>query len=140
MKIRNVVESDLEIINLFLNDMNMLFFDKDSISLNHRYLKMLECNEKPIGLLVFNIIVDEAEIEAIYVIPEERKKGFSKVLIDYLIEDCVNKKCVKIFLEVNEKNDVAISLYKSYDFKIISTREKYYGNDNALIMCKELGD
>ena len=140
MKIRNIVESDLEIINLFLNDMSMLPLDKDSISLNHRYLKVLECNEKPIGLLVFNIIIDEAEIEAIYVIPEERKKGFSKALIDYLIEECINKKCAKIFLEVNENNDVAISLYKRYGFKIISIRKKYYGNDDALIMCKELGD
>ena len=37
-------------------------------------------------------------------------------------------------LEVRSKNFVAINLYESYNFKTIYVREKYYKDDDALIM------
>ena len=43
-----------------------------------------------------------------------------------------------ILLEVNEKNDSAINLYKKIGFYLINIRKKYYGNEDALIMRKEV--
>ena len=44
-----------------------------------------------------------------------------------------------ISLEVNEKNLIAINLYKKFGFKKIGSRKKYYnGIDDAIIMSKVL--
>ena len=41
-------------------------------------------------------------------------------------------------LEVNEHNKEAINLYKKNGFVEINRREKYYGNDDALIMKRDV--
>ena len=42
----------------------------------------------------------------------------------------------KIMLEVNENNSIALKLYTKLGFKEISMRDRYYGDDNAIIMEK----
>ncbi len=71
---------------------------------------------------IVNIVVDFAY----------RKKGIASTLISYvcnLFDDVEN-----VMLEVNEKNNAAISLYKKNNFEIINKRNNYYGSDAALIM------
>ena len=42
----------------------------------------------------------------------------------------------RIMLEVNENNNEAIRLYTRLGFKEISLRDRYYGEDTAIIMEK----
>ena len=42
----------------------------------------------------------------------------------------------RIMLEVNENNSEAIRLYTKFGFTEISLRERYYGEDTAIIMEK----
>ena len=65
---------------------------------------------------------------------EHRKKGIASKLMDMMINDDVKN----ITLEVNVKNQDAIKLYEKYGFKIVSVREKYYGNDDAYLMIREM--
>lgn len=83
-------------------------------------LKTYECLE------IINVVVDT----------EYRKKGIASALINYVV-DYYND-LEYILLEVNEHNDKAINLYNKLEFKVINIRKKYYGEDDALIMRKEV--
>lgn len=83
-------------------------------------LKTFECLE------IINVVVDI----------KNRKKGIATKLINYLNE-CYDD-IEYILLEVNENNSNAINLYNKLGFNIINVRKKYYGNDDALIMRREV--
>lgn len=65
-----------------------------------------------------------------------RNKGIASVLIDHLLTMFNDTKT--IMLEVNEHNNPAINLYKKHNFVEIYRRKKYYGNDDALIMKRDV--
>lgn len=94
-------------------------------------------NEKIVGFAGVIILPDDVEITNIVTKKTERKKGIGKLLLDKLIEMAFTLK-KDISLEVNEKNEAAISLYKKAEFEEVGIRKKYYnGCENAIIMTKK---
>ena len=82
---------------------------------------------------------DSADIEDVFVIPEERGKKISSSLADKTLKDLKEKGVREVFLEVREKNSVARNLYEKFGFNIVSVRKKYYNDgENAVIYKKEL--
>jgi ribosomal-protein-alanine N-acetyltransferase len=77
-------------------------------------------------------ISDKIDLLKIYTEKIYRQLGIGGELINH-IKDSYS---LPVILEVNENNSNAINFYKSLGFKQISTREKYYGSDNAIIMEK----
>lgn len=64
---------------------------------------------------------------------EFKNKGLAKKMLKFLIG--LKKEAQSFSLEVKSKNDVAINLYKSFGFKTLSVRKKYYKDgDDALCM------
>ncbi|GHT05471.1 hypothetical protein AGMMS5026_03440 [Endomicrobiia bacterium] len=49
-------------------------------------------------------------------------------------KESTNKQTGVIFLEVHQSNNAAINLYKSFGFKEIGVRKKYYKNEDALVL------
>jgi ribosomal-protein-alanine N-acetyltransferase len=96
------------------------YYDNDKLVGFIHILKTFECLE------IINVVVDT----------DYRKKGIATKLIDYLNE-CYDD-VEYILLEVNEKNSNAINLYNKLGFNVINVRKKYYGNDDALIMRREM--
>ena len=86
------------------------------------------------------LIVDEIHITNIALATEFRGKGYSKVLIDALIQFGQEKQFEHMTLEVRESNQVAISLYEQFGFVSVGKRPKYYidTGEDALVMWKEL--
>lgn len=96
-------------------------------------------NDKLIGVISATKSYDDADIEGLVTKGEFRNKGIASALINALIENLKNQNIVKIFLEVRESNEGAISLYKKFNFNNISKRQKYYSNgENALIFVREI--
>lgn len=96
-------------------------------------------DEKIVGFAGVIILPDDVEITNIVTKKQERKKGIGKLLLDKLIEIAKQTEKDNISLEVNEKNIVAINLYKNAGFQEVGIRKKYYnGIDNAIIMTKVL--
>lgn len=95
-------------------------------------------DSKLIGFISYSIIYDRCEINFIGVLEEYRNNKIGSKLINNLIERLSS--CKNITLEVNVNNYIAIKLYKKSGFKVASIRKKYYGNDDAYLMIKELGD
>ena len=88
-------------------------------------------NDKVLGYLEIRLVDGVIDIMNIFVNEENRKQGIATSLM----EEMFNKEDYsRIMLEVNEHNDEAIRLYNKLGFKEISLRDRYYGEDTAIIM------
>lgn len=95
------------------------------------------------AFVLLAVIQDEAEILTFATRPSFRRQGLGIFLLKRCINQLIFLKVEKIFLEVNENNFAAISLYEKLDFKKYGVRESYYINSkkqvsNALLMCRDL--
>lgn len=91
-----------------------------------------------IGFFECSIISPEAELYDIVIDEKYQGLGYSKILMDYFLNLVKESKVETIFLEVNSINNKAISLYSKYGFKEYSIRRKYYGDNDAILMKKEI--
>ena len=89
--------------------------------------------EKVLGYLEIRIIDGVLDIINLFVNEENRRQGIATSLMNEMME---KEDYSRIMLEVNENNNEAIKLYNKLGFKEISLRERYYGEDTAIIMEK----
>ena len=92
-----------------------------------------------IGICVFQVVLDEAQINFFVVNQKYRKKGFGTYLMSSLIKECEKLKITKLFLEVSNTNFTAEKFYDRFDFSTVGIRKNYYrdGSD-ALLKEKKL--
>ena len=100
-------------------------------------------DEQVCGFLIFSHIIDEIEIITNCVLPEFRKKGIGKLILQNLESHALQNSVHKIFLEVAEDNQPAISLYQKMNFQKISYRKNYYRKEDqtfidAIMMEKKM--
>ena len=81
---------------------------------------------KPVGYLKARVIKDEIEIISILIDKKFRKIGIGKSLLNKLLSIALKKKIKNIFLEVSVENQIAINLYKKFNFIKVGKRENYY--------------
>ena len=92
-----------------------------------------------IGICVFHVVLDEAQINFFVVNQKYRKKGFGSYLMNYLIKQCEKLKINKLFLEVSHTNVIADKFYTRFDFYTVGIRSNYYKDgSNALLKEKHL--
>ncbi len=75
------------------------------------------------------------EINYLVVDEEYRRRGIAQKLFDYVL---CNNSFESVSLEVRSNNDSAINFYLKNGFKVVSKRERYYGNIDGLLMVKEM--
>ena len=92
-----------------------------------------------IGICVFHVVLDEAQINFFVVDEKYREKGFGSHLMNYLIKQCKKLKIAKLFLEVSHSNVTAERFYNRFNFATVGVRRNYYkdGSD-ALLKEKKL--
>ena len=92
-----------------------------------------------IGICVFHVVLDEAQINFFVVNQKYRKKGFGSFLMIYLIEQCEKLNINKLFLEVSHTNLTAEKFYSRFDFSTVGIRRNYYKDgSNALLKEKKI--
>lgn len=79
--------------------------------------------EKLCGYLVSNVMADESELLRIAVLPESRKCGYGRALMDEYIKTTA---CHRYFLEVRKGNAAARRLYEKIGYKELGLRRAYY--------------
>ena len=91
---------------------------------------------KIIAFGVIYVCVDEADLANIAVIPECRRGGTGRSLLDRMMRDAREMGVLRTFLEVRESNIPARALYSSYGFAEIGIRRNYYKDprENAVLM------
>ena len=92
-----------------------------------------------IGICVFQVVIDEVQINYFVVNQNFRKKGFGSYLMNYLIKRCRKLNINKLLLEVSQSNITAENFYNRFDFSTVGIRKNYYkdGSD-ALLKEKKL--
>ena len=125
--------------------------DSDTISLWSKKQWANEFNKKGIkvfglllanlviGICVFQVVIDEAQINFFAVNKKFREKGFGSYLMNYLIKQCEILNINKLLLEVSLSNTTAEKFYSRFDFRTVGIRKNYYkdGSD-ALLKEKNL--
>jgi len=79
-----------------------------------------------IGFCLGQWVIDEAEILTILVKKSERRKGVAFSLLSQMLTYLKQQGVKKMFLEVHEKNQSALSLYEKLYFKPVGIRKHYY--------------
>ena len=91
--------------------------------------------------------LDEFEILHIAILPKFRNRGFALNLMKELEKLLnINKKSLKIFLEVSSSNKFAIKLYEKLGYKAYNERKNYYrsksinapNTQDAILFAKSL--
>ncbi len=92
-----------------------------------------------IGICVFQVVLDEAQINYFVVKQKFRKKGYGSFLMSYLIKNCEKLNLNKLLLEVSLRNVTAESFYSRFDFSTVGIRKNYYKDgSHALLKEKKL--
>jgi len=92
-----------------------------------------------IGVCVFQLVLDEAQINYFVVNQKFRERGYGSRLMNYLIVLCEDLKINKILLEVSQKNITADKFYSHFNFFTVGIRRNYYKNgSDALLKEKDL--
>ena len=92
-----------------------------------------------IGICVFHVILDEAQINFFVVNQKYRRRGFGSYLMFYLLKQCEKLNIKKLLLEVSRTNITAEKFYSRFNFSTVGIRKNYYkdGSD-ALLKEKKL--
>lgn len=93
---------------------------------------------KIVCTVMFSSVLGEAELLSVVTEKSSRRKGLGEILLKRYFSKLKSNGEKTIFLEVRESNKAAISLYDKLGFVKISERKKYYSEETAVIMRKEL--
>ena len=124
---------DIEIINKKLSNFNT---SVKEIGVYTKYYGYVD-NDSIVGFLSFDFIYDRAEINYIFVEKDYRQRGIATKLLNYMLDICDNE-CKNITLEVKESNKSAINFYLKNGFIEVARREKYYQDEDGILMIKEM--
>ena len=131
-KIKQNLQTDFDefwtptILESELNNTNSLYF-------------VAKYNENILGFAGIIINYDFTEISNIVVKKDFRNKGIGKILLEKIINESKKLKKDNIYLEVNEKNQIALGLYEKYNFEKVGKRKEYYNKkDDAILMSLKI--
>ena len=87
-----------------------------------------------IGMCVFQVVLDEAQINYFVINKKFRERGFGSYLMNYLIERCKKLNVSKLHLEVSQHNTKAEKFYNRFDFSTVGIRKNYYKDGSAALL------
>ena len=92
-----------------------------------------------IGICVFQVVLDEAQINYFVVNKKFRERGLGSHLMSYLIKKCKELNVSRLHLEVSQNNTKAEKFYNRFDFSTVGIRKNYYKDgSHALLKEKKL--
>lgn len=107
---------------------------EQQLNLDTSHFAVATVDEKVVGYMGLQIFCGEGYVTNVAVLPEYRRMGIAKKLIEYQMQNDMSF----ISLEVRESNLPAIKLYEACGFENVGIRPKFYSNptENAIIMTK----
>lgn len=98
----------------------------------------------PVGFALLRVVSDEAEVLALGVLPQCRRRGIADALLQHLCERVAHAGARRILLEVATNNGAALALYKKHGFTVAGVRRRYFAQTlsrvDGLTMCRLLLD
>lgn len=98
----------------------------------------------PVGFLLARMAAGEAEILTVAVTPRWQGYGCGAKLVAACLQWAHAHRLQSVFLEVEENNQSAITLYRKASFAVVGNRKDYYrhgdgSRSSALVMRRDLG-
>lgn len=90
------------------------------------FVFLAESNGRPAGFVLVRLVLDEAELITIAVVPSSRNRGVGRALLGHLVHFLKTQGVNRLFLEVRDGNQNAICMYQSFGFQMIGRRPAYY--------------
>jgi [ribosomal protein S18]-alanine N-acetyltransferase len=142
---RNMTEEDLDqVLEVEVNSFatpwsKEAFFNELTKNQFARYL-VVEVDQKVVGYCGVWIIVDEAHITNIALLPEYRGLKLGEALLSRIIDLARNMGALRVTLEVRVSNARAQALYRKFGFEDGALRKQYYTDnmEDALVMWVNL--
>ena len=139
---------------IFQNDYELCFeLDSNTISLwsksqwesefNKIGVKVfaLKSFDEFIGIISFQVVLDEAQINYFSINQNFRRKGYGSCLMRFSIKKCEQLNLKKLSLEVSETNFAANEFYSRFNFITVGLRKNYYKEGiDALLKEKILNE
>ena len=79
-----------------------------------------------VGYASFRTVFEEMQVGNVAVLPQYRRQGIAKNLVNFALALAKQKGCQVAELEVNTANVNAVALYQSCGFSVVATRKNYY--------------
>jgi [ribosomal protein S18]-alanine N-acetyltransferase len=103
-----------------------------------RHLAVAVADGRVVGFGVLSTVADVADLHRVGVALGRRRRGLGTALVESLIAEARRRGCVRMQLEVEDRNEGAVALYDRLGFVEIARRDAYYGTGrDALVL--ELG-
>ncbi len=90
-------------------------------------------SDDPLGLLLVQVAVDEAEVLTVGVRPDSRRRGIGRFLMLEGMNRLFRLGCDRLMLEVAETNTSARILYEALGFQMVGRRRQYYRREGGKI-------
>ena len=92
------------------------------------------------GYIIAHWAGEESEILNLAVLPEQRRRGIARRLVEEAVERLVADGARMVFLEVRESNEGARAFYEGLGFRHVGRRPRYYNRprEDALVLAREL--
>lgn len=90
------------------------------------------------GYALGRVVADEAELFKIAVLPDFRRQGIAENLLTKIHGQMLQKGATVCFLEVRSRNIPAVSLYEKAGYQRVRIIPRYYGDDDAVVLRREL--
>jgi [ribosomal protein S18]-alanine N-acetyltransferase len=100
-------------------------------------------HEEPAGFVLARLAAGEGEILTVAVARAHRRRGLGWLLMDAVLRALHRERAEALFLEVDETNAPAVSLYRRMGFATVGRRDGYYDHRDrtataALVMRRDL--
>jgi ribosomal-protein-alanine N-acetyltransferase len=105
-----------------------------------RYLVLRSSPPGPVvGFGGLWLMVDEAHIVTVAIVPSERRRGLGSIVVHGLMSLAIEQQMALATLEVRVSNEAARALYAMYGFYEVGLRKRYYADnhEDAVIMTTE---
>jgi ribosomal-protein-alanine N-acetyltransferase len=97
----------------------------------------------PAGFILYRLVRDQAEILSVAVVPDCRRRGVGRRLLEEALRHLYREGASAIHLEVEDTNLAALGLYRGLEFREAGMRPRYYQQGRgkpggALVMLRRL--
>ena len=105
------------------------------------FIYVLRTPDRPVaGFCAFWLVIDQAHINHLAVLPELRGQGLGTQLLEAVIAEAAHLGAILLTLEVRQSNEPALRLYEKAGFYREGVRKNYYTNpiEDALILSRKI--
>lgn len=143
--IRQMTENDIDVVleidlTCFSAPWSREIYENEVLENNFAHYFVIKTDENVIGYVGLWLVLDDAQVTNIAILPSYRGYGIGENLFGYALQYLIQEGAKHLSLEVRKSNQVAQSMYKKFGLQKGGVRKKYYpdNGEDAFVMWVNL--